>query len=83
MGRAVHWNSRSYILALMHSVKCVLSNPFCGTRRKNSGGIYFKGLIAADTHPRDQMLNAIDGVRRRWASQTAKLSIKSVLELVS
>jgi hypothetical protein len=42
---------------------------------------YFKGLIAADTHPRDQMLTAINAVRRRWADRTAKLSTKSVLEL--
>ena len=43
--------------------------------------IYFKGLIAADTHPRDQMLTAIDAVRRGWADRTAELSTKSVLEL--
>src|ERR1700736_6203680 len=41
---------------------------------------YFKGLISADTHPRDQMLTAIDAVRRREADPTVKLSTKSVLE---
>ncbi len=41
---------------------------------------YFKGLISADTHPRDQMLTAIDAVRRRQADPTVKLSTKSVLE---
>ena len=41
---------------------------------------YFKGLISADTHPRDQMLAAIDAVRRRQADPTVKLSTKSVLE---
>jgi hypothetical protein len=35
---------------------------------------YFKGLIAADTHPRDQMLSAIDAVRRRRADLTEKRS---------
>jgi hypothetical protein len=40
---------------------------------------YFKGLISADTHPRDQMLAAIDAVRRRQ-DPTVKLSTKSVLE---
>jgi hypothetical protein len=43
--------------------------------------IYFKGLIAADTHPRDEMLTAIDAVRRRWADRAAKPSIKSASEL--
>jgi hypothetical protein len=43
---------------------------------------YFKGLIAADTHPRDQMLSAIDAVRRRRADPTAKkLSAKSTMKL--
>ena len=43
---------------------------------------YFKGLISADTHPRDQMLTAIDSVRRRRADPTAKLSTKSVLSIL-
>jgi len=42
---------------------------------------YFKGLIAADTHPRDQMLSAIEAVRRRRADPTAKLSAKSDVKL--
>jgi hypothetical protein len=40
---------------------------------------YFKGLVAADT--RDQMLTAIDAVRRRRVNPTAKQSTKSILEL--
>ena len=43
---------------------------------------YLKGLISADTHPRDQMLTAIDSVRRRRADPTAKLSTKSVLSIL-
>jgi hypothetical protein len=42
---------------------------------------YFKGLIAADTHPRDQMLSAIDAVRRRRPDSTAKPSSKLAAEL--
>ena len=42
---------------------------------------YFKGLVAADTHPRDQMLTAIDAVRRGRVNPTAKRSTKSILEL--
>jgi hypothetical protein len=42
---------------------------------------HFKDLIAADTHPRDQMLGAFDTVRRRRADSTAKPSPKSVVEL--
>ena len=38
---------------------------------------YFKGLIAADTHPHDRMLSAIDTARRRTDS-TVKPSSKSV-----
>jgi hypothetical protein len=41
---------------------------------------YFKGLIAADTHPRDQMLSAIDAVRRR-RPETAQPSSKLAAEL--
>ena len=41
---------------------------------------YFKGLVAADTHPRDQMLTAIDAVRRGRANPTAKRLTKSILE---
>jgi hypothetical protein len=37
---------------------------------------YFKGLIAANTHPRDQMLSAIDAVRRRRPDSTVKPSPK-------
>jgi hypothetical protein len=40
---------------------------------------YFKGLIAADTHPRDQMLSAMDTASRR-ADSTAKPSSKSAEE---
>lgn len=43
---------------------------------------YFKGLISAATHPCDQMLTAIDSVRRRRADPTAKLSTKSVLSIL-
>jgi hypothetical protein len=39
--------------------------------------IYFKGLLAADSHPRDQMLSAIDTVRKRRANRSAKLSAQS------
>jgi hypothetical protein len=39
--------------------------------------IYFKGLLAADSHPRDQMLSAIDTVRKRRADPSAKLSAQS------
>jgi hypothetical protein len=39
---------------------------------------YFKGLIASDTHPRDQMLSAIEAVRRRRADPGAKLSRSAV-----
>jgi hypothetical protein len=39
---------------------------------------YFKGLIASDTHPRDQMLNAIEAVRRRRADPGAKLLASAV-----
>jgi hypothetical protein len=42
---------------------------------------YFKGLIAADTHPRDQMLSAIDAVGRRRPDSTAKPSPKLTAEL--
>jgi hypothetical protein len=42
---------------------------------------YFKGLIAADTHPRDQMLSAIDAVRRQRPDSTAKPSSKLAAEL--
>jgi hypothetical protein len=35
---------------------------------------YFKGLIAADTHPRDQMLSAIDSASRRADSTVKPLS---------
>jgi hypothetical protein len=41
---------------------------------------YFKGLVAADTHPRDQMVTAIEAVRGR-VNPTAKRSTKSILEL--
>jgi hypothetical protein len=41
---------------------------------------YFKGLVASDTHPRDQMLTAIDAIRSRRADPTAKLLTKLVLE---
>jgi hypothetical protein len=40
--------------------------------------IYFKGLIAAETHPRDQMLAAIESVRR--GGTAGKRPIKPVLE---
>jgi hypothetical protein len=33
---------------------------------------YFKGLVAADTHPRDQMVTAIDAIRRARVNPTAK-----------
>jgi hypothetical protein len=42
---------------------------------------YFKGLIAADTHPPDQMLSAIYAVRRRRPGSTAKPSSKLATEL--
>jgi hypothetical protein len=42
---------------------------------------YFKGLVAADTHPRDQMVTAIEAVRRGRVNPTAKQSTKSILEL--
>jgi hypothetical protein len=42
---------------------------------------YFKGLVAARTHPRDQMLTAIDAVRRGRVNPTAKRSTKSILDL--
>jgi hypothetical protein len=41
---------------------------------------YFKGLIDANTHPRDQMLEAIESVRRR-RSPIAKMSARSATEL--
>jgi hypothetical protein len=41
---------------------------------------YFKGLVAADTHPRDQMVTAIEAVRGR-VNPTAKRSTKSIVEL--
>jgi hypothetical protein len=39
--------------------------------------IYFKGLVAADTHPRDQMLSAIDAVRKRRAYPSTKSPVES------
>jgi hypothetical protein len=42
---------------------------------------YFKGLIAADTHPPDQMLSAVYAVRRRRPDSTAKPSSKLAVEL--
>jgi hypothetical protein len=39
---------------------------------------YFKGLIASDTHPRDQMLSAIEAVTRWRADPSAKLSTPAV-----
>jgi hypothetical protein len=36
---------------------------------------YFNGLIAAKTHPHDQMLTAIDGVRRARTAPIAKPGI--------
>jgi hypothetical protein len=35
---------------------------------------YFKGLIAAETHPRDRMLSAIDSASRRAGSAVKPLS---------
>ena len=35
--------------------------------------IYFKGLLAADTHPRDQMLEAIDSVRAQRYRSTSPM----------
>jgi hypothetical protein len=53
----------SYALA-----EVCLSYPILGEATEEIRWLtYFKGLIAADTHPRDQMLNAIAAVRRRRA----------------
>jgi hypothetical protein len=41
---------------------------------------YFKALIVAETHPRDQMLTAIAAVRKQRADQAAKLSAKPARE---
>jgi len=42
---------------------------------------YFKGLIAANSHPRDQMLNAIDAIRRRQPEPVAEISPNSAAKL--
>jgi len=44
---------------------------------------YFKGLIAANTHPHDQMLAAIDAVRRRWTHPIARLPTDPGAELAN
>jgi hypothetical protein len=43
--------------------------------------VYFKGLIAAETHSRGEMLAAIESVRRGWAKTSERIS-KPVLESV-
>jgi hypothetical protein len=41
--------------------------------------VYFKGLITAETHPRDEMLAAIESVRRGWAKTASQRTAKPVL----
>ena len=42
--------------------------------------IYFKGLVTAETHPRDQMLAAIESVRRGGTKTATGRTIETVLE---
>jgi hypothetical protein len=42
--------------------------------------VYFKGLITAETHPRDQMLAAIESVRRGWVKPASKRTTRPALE---
>jgi hypothetical protein len=82
MDRASHLISRLFILALRHSVRCVLPIPFCATATEELLWLTcFKGLIAANTHPRDQMLNAIDAIRRRRSYPIAEISANSAAKL--
>ena len=67
-------NFSSYALSEMCAAYPILQNATEELRWLT----YFKGLIAADTHPPDQMLSAIHAVRRRQPDSTAKPSSKSV-----
>jgi hypothetical protein len=42
---------------------------------------YFKGPIAANAHPRDQMLNTMDAIRRRQPDRVAEISPNSAAKL--
>jgi|ERR1700730_3062662 len=66
-------NFSSYALSEMCAAYPILQNATEELRWLT----YFKGLIAADTHPCDRMLSAIDTARRRGDS-TVKPSSKSV-----
>jgi hypothetical protein len=84
---AVQGSGKPLDLQIVHfsaqaiSEMCASYPILCNATEELRWLIYFKGLIAANTHPYDQMLNAIDAVRGRRPDPLAELSGNSMVRL--